>query len=537
MNQVGLYILAAFTLSATSLSTAATRYVNANNPAPTLPYTSWSTAATTIQDAINASISGDLILVTNGIYQSGSTLTDDGMQNRVVVTNAITVQAVNGPSVTTIDGLNAMRGAYLGNGAVLTGFTVTNGNATDGAGVFCASADERVLACQLVDNSASRYGGGIYGGTLAVCMLSGNSAQVGAGAYSSRADDCTFSKNTAINTIAGSSSGGGAYSSLLNRCLLSENSARYGGGAHNSVANNCTFINNSAIGGDYCFGGGVNGGTLNNCTLIANSAHGLDHPRFWGTGGGAANATLNNCTVTGNTATGDTGVGGGVHASALNNCIVIYNSAAIAPNVSSSALNYSCTITLPPGGFGNITNAPLFVNTNGWSDLRLQSSSPCINSGLNTYASGSTDLDGNPRVNRQTVDMGAYEFQRASSVISYAWLQKYGLTTDGSADYIDSDGDSMTNSREWVAATDPTDSTSVLRILSATPGTSNNVVVTWSSVGSRRYLLLRGTTVAGYPPFVAVDVNITGLEGTTSFNDTNPPADPTVFYRVAVWPP
>jgi len=88
---------------------------------------------------------------------------------------------------------------------------------------------------------------------------------------------------------------------------------------------------------------------------------------------------------------------------------VYYNSAPNGPNHLDSIFNYSCTTPLPPGP-GNFTNAPQFVNTNGWSNLRLQPSSPCINAGLNDYVTSSTDLDGNPRIVGGTVDLGAYEF-------------------------------------------------------------------------------------------------------------------------------
>ena len=191
-------------------------------------------------------------------------------------------------------------------------------------------------------------------------------------------------------------SGGGAWcepSGVVSNCIVSGNSAyRSGGGAWGGTLNNCTVSGNSARSG-----GGVIYATLNNCTVSGNSAN------YWG--GGASESTLNNCTVSGNSASS----GGGAYSGTLNNCIVYYNSAPNGPNHLDSIFNYSCTTPLPPGP-GNFTNAPQFVNTNGWSNLRLQPSSPCINAGLNDYVTSSTDLDGNPRIVGGTVDLGAYEF-------------------------------------------------------------------------------------------------------------------------------
>lgn len=45
-------------------NSAATLYVSLGSTNPTPPYTNWATAATNIQDAIEASADGDLILVT-----------------------------------------------------------------------------------------------------------------------------------------------------------------------------------------------------------------------------------------------------------------------------------------------------------------------------------------------------------------------------------------------------------------------------------------------------------------------------------------
>jgi hypothetical protein len=181
---------------------------------------------------------------------------------------------------------------------------------------------------------------------------------------------------------------------------------------------------------------------------------------------------------------------------------------------------------------GNFDNPPLFVDpANG--NLRLQSNSPCINAGLNAYAPAGLDLDGNPRIVGGTVDVGAYEFQAPTSFLSYAWLQQYGLPTDGSADYADPDGDGLNNWQEWRAGTDPTNPLSVLRLMTPVPGPSG-ISVSWLSVDTRTYFLERSTNLIVAPAFLPFSSNIVGQAGTTTLLDTNPAGIGPVFYRVGV---
>jgi len=145
------------------------------------------------------------------------------------------------------------------------------------------------------------------------------------------------------------------------------------------------------------------------------------------------------------------------------------------------------------------------------------------------------DFVGQPRVSGNVVDMGAYEFQNPASVISYAWLQQYGLPTDGSADYQDTDGTGMNNWQKWIAGLDPTNSASVLLMLNpANAPAPGGVAVTWRGANTRTYYLQRSTNLNGQPAFSTIQSNIAGHSGATGFTDRSATNGGPYFYRVGV---
>jgi hypothetical protein len=121
-------------LLAVSNLSAVTLYVSLESTNPTPPYATWSTAATNIQQAVDAARTGDTVLVTNGLYSVGQRDVVNG-PSRVAITNSIALLSVSGPQFTVINGGGAVRCASLTDGASLTGFTLTNGMADSGGGV------------------------------------------------------------------------------------------------------------------------------------------------------------------------------------------------------------------------------------------------------------------------------------------------------------------------------------------------------------------------------------------------------------------
>ena len=427
--------------------------------------------------------------------------------------------------------------------------------------------------CVLSSNSASYLGGGAFCAQLSNCLIisnhvsglvSGSYPPGGCGVEAGSLNNCTLIGNSVIGGFEGE--GGGVDGSdfpsntVLNNCVLTANSAPQGGGANNCMLIQSTLLQNTVTGPDRGSTGAVGGGaafcTLDNCLVISNSDNAAAQPYLTAGGGGAYACILTNCVLAYNAAVTN---GGGANNSILVNCTVVANAAANGggvlnctnynsivyyntggdyyPSTTQYPLDYCCTPVQATNGIRNIANAPLFVNPTG-GDFHLQSSSPCINSGNNAYAAAPTDLDGNPRIVAGTVDIGAYEYQTPTSVISYAYLQQYGLPTDGSVDFTNLDGTAFNVYQDWIAGLNPTNPASVLAMLTpVTTNTATGVTVTWQSISGIPYLLQRSTNLTSLPPFSTIQSNITGQAGATSYTDTSATNNVPYFYRVGVAAP
>lgn len=475
-RQKGLLVIAFILLAISGPAgyAATNYYVWRDNPLPQTPFTNWTMAATNIQVAVDRTIDGDTVYVTNGTYDTGGAVTPGyALTNRVCITNKITLQSMNGPAVTIIKGApaangylgdDAVRCVYLTNTPVLLGFTLTNGytmtNGNDlfdrcGGGLFY-NANSIVSNCVVTKNVAHQNGGGVY---MNSAGAGGSSANVTQGLY-----NCTISWNTATNNLGASpealrcrGAGVNMQGGMMTNCILTRNkawgAASAGGGVwvekYGSV-NNCTFTYNEAGQGCGATAGGSNPNTpcsVNNCTFIGNIGPSDQSQIFIG----GVGAFLRNSLVIGNL------LGNGVSlyvGGSMINCTVVSNSNygvrdhnATAVHASCYVLNsivrnnwqnfyittnsptgtgtyVRCTASTPyapyfvEGVAGNTTNDPKFVNA-GEGNYRLTANSPCINTGTNeAWMTNSVDLDGRTRIRYGTVDMGAYELMYRGTIFT-----------------------------------------------------------------------------------------------------------------------
>ncbi len=303
----------------------------------------------TIQAGIGASVTGDTVLVADGRYTGfpgNKWLWFPFERNS-------TLRSANGPENCIIDLENdGLAFFFVGDEppeAVVDGFTITNGNNTEGGAIYFHHHSRVIIRnCILTGNSAPS-GAAIAcdndsSPTIINCLITGNTAGFNGGAVSTR-DEST---PTFIN------------------CTITGNTAAWNGGA--------VFLNG--------FRG--SGPTFINCTIADNTA-GRDGGGVFA-GGFESGATVRNSIIWANSGDQITGPGGDV------------------------IVRFSDVQGGFPGQ-GNIDDDPLFVDP-ARGDYHIALGSPAINSGDPAFTPepGGTDIDGQKRVWNGRVDMGSDEF-------------------------------------------------------------------------------------------------------------------------------
>jgi uncharacterized repeat protein (TIGR02543 family) len=339
----------------------------------------------------------------------------------------------------------------------LTNVIIRGNSAVYGGGMFTDYDTYPTLEnVTIIGNTANEWGGGMYniGGspTLTNVIIRDNSAGYGGGIHNDYDGNPTLTNVTIVGNTA-INSGGGMFNyvsnPILTNVVIRDNSAGYGGGMFNLLSDpileRVTIIGNTAINS----GGGMynedSSPTLTNVTVSGNRAILYD-------GGGMYNAmtyssysapTLTNVIISGNKAEG---MGGGMFnyesSPTLTNVTVSGNKAELggdgllffdgnpiirnsiiygnAGNDLTGGATLSHSIVGPDGDnplFIDPKDAGLAPTTEG--NYRLRKNSPAINAGDNrVYDAGqtpdlggiTTDPDGNPRIQGNRVDLGAYEY-------------------------------------------------------------------------------------------------------------------------------
>ena len=324
---------------------------------PAEPYTSWDTAATNIQTAINAAGANagyNTVVVSSGVYNLTGQLTI----NKGMLVRSWKDGALDRTNTKIVAG-TGFRCVELNHAdAVLCGFTLTNGSLTyQGAGVCINTGGGTVSNCIITGNSVKYDGGGVYqlAGLVADCVISGNVAHTsgsykGAGIYARGGQimDSQIINNLASgDTLYGYGAGvlvSGPYS--ITRCVIAGNtnncrSGSVGGGLYVQGSASLS-ISNSIIKNNYVNGGG-GGVYLRNTQNVDVRDCDISGNTVSANGGGIctdfreyiSNCLFANCTITGNYALN----GGGIYINnstnliAFQNCLIAGNTAAGAGSV------------------------------------------------------------------------------------------------------------------------------------------------------------------------------------------------------------
>ena len=345
--------------------------------------TSWATAKNDLQNAIDVAISGDEIWIAAGTYKPtkipGSTGNSTSRDVAFHINKNLKIYGGFAGTETSLSQRNISE-----NPVTLSGDIGTIGTNTDNC--YHVVITKGLNNTSLIDGLTIRDG---YSSSSGNISWPGNGTyyrENGAGMVNYQSalilNNLIICNNTSVHSTKGK--GGGLFNdqaniNVYNSVIYSNISSQQGGGVYNTTSNskfyNTTFYENIGSNGGAMFNNN-NSPIVNNCIFWKNKK---------GTSISSAGSDISGGTPT------------------VIYCITQNNS------------NFS-------SGTGIVNNqSPLFINAsdpdgadNVWmtkdDGLKLKSTSPAVDAGLNSAISGySTDIMGTTRVMNTTVNMGAYE--------------------------------------------------------------------------------------------------------------------------------
>ena len=476
--------------------------------------TSWANASGDLQATINSSVAGDQVWVAAGKYlpvrraDAPTVITPNDRNNAFVLKGNVKIYGGFAGNETSLIQRDSTRKT---NNTILSGDIGTVGDSSDNAyhvvmcvGIGISNAELNGFTITGGNANTDAY----LKGTFFASYFSYTYAGQGGGIYNFHSSPVI--SNVTINSNAAFLDGAGIYnwfaSPVLTNVIISGNAAgTYGDGGGMYIESASPVLTNVSITGNTA--GEIGGG-------ISNYSY--------------SNPVLTNVIISGNSAP-DAGAISNFGSLQIRNTIIYGNSSGIvyygdgegSPEMTTSYSLVQGSTDVTNGNIDGSTDpkfvSPVAAGLSTGGDYRLQATSPLINAGSNVYFNAgqspdlsaiTTDLDGHPRIQSGTIDIGAYESTVPPAVAGT--ISGAGVVCSGTnSTMLTLTG--YTGTIQWQSSTDNVTFNNIATATSATYTASNLAATTWY-----RAVVTSGTTSATSTS-VACQV-ISGIDASATSN-------------------